>query len=45
MTCEWYEDTMVFHVFIFIFLFRTNGKNGHLDDNDFHAVIVVFPKI
>ena len=27
---------MVFHIFIFIFLVRTNGKKEHLDANDFH---------
>ena len=26
---------MVFCVFIFIFLFRTNGKKEHLDEYDF----------
>ena len=35
ITLEWYEDAMVFRVFIFIFLFRNNGKNGHLNENDF----------
>ena len=37
MTFEWYEDVMVFHVFISIFvcLFRTNVKKGHLDENYF----------
>ena len=30
---EWYEDVMVFRVFIFIFLFKANGKKGHLDEN------------
>ena len=42
---EWYEDAMVFRVFIFILLFRTNGKKGHLDENDFHTVMVVIPKV
>ena len=32
---EWYEDAMVFYEFIFIFLFRTNGKKGQMDQNDF----------
>ena len=35
LTFEWYDDTMVFRVFIFIFLFRTNGKKVCLDENDF----------
>ena len=35
LTFEWYEDVIVFRVFIFIFLFRTSGKKGHLDENDF----------
>ena len=26
---------MFFHVFVFVFLFRTNGKKEHLDENDF----------
>ena len=30
---------------VIIFLFRTNGKKGYLDENDFHTVIVVFPKV
>ena len=30
-----YEGAMVFRIFIFIFLFRTNGKKEHLDENDF----------
>ena len=33
LTFESYEDDMVFGVFI-IFLFRTNGKKGHLGEND-----------
>ena len=44
VTFEWYEDVMVFGVFIFIFLFRTNGKKRHLDENDFRTIIVVTPK-
>ena len=32
MVCD---DAMVFHGFNFIFLFRTNGKKGHLHENDF----------
>ena len=35
---------MVFHVLIFIFLFRTNGKKRHLDEKDFRTVMVVSPK-
>ena len=30
-----YEGPMVFPIFIFIFLFRTNGKKEHLDEKDF----------
>ena len=33
LTFEWYEDGMVFYVFIF--LSRINGKKGHLDENNF----------
>ena len=32
---EWYEGVVVFRVFIFIFLFRNNGKKELLDENDF----------
>ena len=34
---EWYEDAMVFPLFICVFCleFRTDGKKGHLDENDF----------
>ena len=32
---EWYEDALIFRVFIFTFLFRTNGKKKHLDKTDF----------
>ena len=35
LTFEWYEAAMAFRVFIFIFLFRTNGKTEHLDENNF----------
>ena len=35
-TFEWYEDAMVFCVFIFIFLFRNNCKKGQLEKNNFH---------
>ena len=45
MTFEWYENVMVFRVLIFIFLFKTNEKKGHLDKNDFHTVMEVFPKM
>ena len=34
MTFKWYENDMVFHVFNFSFLFRTNFKKGYLDDSD-----------
>ena len=44
MTFEWYEDAMVFRVLIFIFLFKTNGKKRHLDENDFRAIMLVSPK-
>ena len=27
---------MVLRFFIFVFLFRTNGKKEHLDESDFH---------
>ena len=27
---------MVFRIFILIFLFSTNGKKEHLDENDFY---------
>ena len=34
---EWYEDTMVFRMFIFVFfLFRTNVKKGYLNESVFH---------
>ena len=32
---KWYEDTIVFLVFFFIFLFRPNGKSVQLDEKDF----------
>ena len=35
LTFEWYEDALIFRVFIFTFLFRTNGKKKHLDKTDF----------
>ena len=35
MTFEWYEDAMIFHVVIFLFSFRSNFKNGFLDESDF----------
>ena len=34
LTLEWYENDMVFCVFIVI-IFRSNGKKRHLDANDF----------
>ena len=35
LTFDWYEGTMVFSVFIFIFLFRSSDKKKkHLDEND-----------
>ena len=38
MTFEWYED--------FIFLFRANGKKGHLDEHNFrHCYGSFFLKI
>ena len=36
LTFEWYEYAMVFRVFIFIFLFRTNFRKWYLDESDFH---------
>ena len=45
LTFEWYEDAMVFRVLIFIFLFRTNGKKEHFDENEFYTVMVVFSKV
>ena len=33
MTFEWHEGATVFRVFIFIFLFKTNGKKNHLNEN------------
>ena len=44
LTFQWYEEAMVFHVLIFQFLFRTNGKKEHLDENGFNTVMVVFRK-
>ena len=35
MTFDWYEGTMVFCVFIFIFLIRTSSEKEHLDKNNF----------
>ena len=32
---DFYEGATVFRISIFIFLFRTNGKKEHLDENDF----------
>ena len=34
VTFEWYEDDMVFRVFVVI-IFRTNGKKGQLDAKNF----------
>ena len=45
LTFEWYEGVMVFRVLILFFLFRTNGKKWHLDENDFHTIMVVFSKV
>ena len=45
MGYELYKDPVVFRVLIFIFLLRTDGKKGHLDQNDFHTVVVVFSKV
>ena len=39
---EWFEGAMVFHVFIFIFLFRNNGKWEQLDENDFRHCYGIF---
>ena len=35
-TFEWYEGAMIFRIFIFIFLFRTNCKKEHLNESDLH---------
>ena len=45
LTFEWYEDAMVFRIFIFIFLFRTNGKKGHLNESEFHHCSGNFSKV
>ena len=42
---EWYEDAMVFHVFIFIYLFETNGKKGNLNENDLRLCYGNFSKV
>ena len=41
---EWYQDVMVFCVFIFLFacLFRTNGEKENLDEYDFRHSYVHF---
>ena len=44
MTLEWYGVALVFRVFIFIFLFRTNGKKEYLGENEFVTVMVIFRK-
>ena len=46
LTFELYESAMVFRVFIFILLLRTNGKKEHLDENDFrHCYVFFFSKV
>ena len=35
LTFQWYEDDMIFRVFIVIILFKTNSKKGDLNENDF----------
>ena len=35
LTFEWYEDAMVFCVFVFISLFRTTVKKEFLNESDF----------
>ena len=42
LTFKLYESAMVFRVFIFILLLRTNGKKEHLDENDFRHSYVFF---
>ena len=39
---EWYEDAMVFLISLVLFLFRTNGKKGHLYENDFRHCYGIF---
>ena len=36
---------MIFYVFIFVFLFRTNGKEEHLDESNFITVMVIIWKV
>ena len=45
LTFEWYEDGMVFRLFIFIFLFRTNVIKGYLDESVFRHCYGIFPKV
>ena len=42
LTFQWHEDAMVFHVFIFIFLFRTNVRKGYLDESNFQHCYGIF---
>ena len=46
LTFKWYGDDMVFRVFIAAILFRINGKNGHLDENNYrHCYGIFFSKV
>ena len=42
MNLEWYEHAMIFCVFIFIFLFRSNVTRQKLDEDDFRCCCVFF---
>ena len=45
LTFEWYEGVMEFHVFIFIFLFKSNGKKNTWMRTIFVTVIVINLKV
>ena len=45
LTFKWYEDAMVFCVFIFIFLLRTKGKTVRLNENDVRHCCRNFSKV
>ena len=42
MTFEWYDHVMVFCVFIFIFMFRSNVTSKQLGQNNFRRSYVFF---
>ena len=44
LTFEVNEDSIVFSVSSFYFLFRTEDKKGHLDKNDFRHCYIIFRK-